>query len=281
MSRPNPDLNRAAIRRGARPGVAGSLTALITAVLLAGCSSSTPPAPTVASSPAEPTSAAATVAPTPTLSATPTTATATPSPSATTARPSATQAPKDTRTAAQRNEPFTVNGIPVVSKKHPINASFQRTSVTAPYGLTKQTQAALNRLIAAARAKGVRVLVRSGYRSYALQEQILARKIKEYGSETLARRYNAAPGRSEHQTGLAVDLWDGATWGVGMRNTTVGKWLWANAYRYGFILRYPNGKEKITGYAFEPWHYRYIGVADAKQFGPNSNLTLEEYLGID
>ena len=107
-----------------------------------------------------------------------------------------------------------MNGIAVVSKKHPINAAYRRTSVTSPNGLTKQTRAALTDMVAAARKQGVRILVRSGYRSYALQAQILASKIREYGSETLARRYNAAPGRSEHQTGLAVDLWDGVTWGV-------------------------------------------------------------------
>ena len=167
----------------------------------------------------------------------------------------------------------------MISKKHPINAAYRRASVTSPHGLTRETQVALTRMIAAARAKGVRIVVRSGYRSFALQAQILASKIRADGSESLARRYNAAPGRSEHQTGLSVDLWDGVTWGVGVRNTRAGKWLWANAWRYGFILRYPNGKEKITGYAFEPWHYRYIGKA-AKDFGANTNKTLEEYLGL-
>ncbi len=187
--------------------------------------------------------------------------------------------PQDNRTAAQRSRAFEVDGIPVISKKHPINSRYRRSSATSPYGLTRETQRALTRMIAAAGADGVRINVRSGYRSYALQAQILTSKVREYGSESLARRYNAAPGRSEHQTGLAVDLWDGATWGVGVRNTKTGKWLWKNAWRYGFILRYPNGKEKITGYAFEPWHYRYIGPR-AKAFGANSTLTLEEYLGL-
>lgn len=255
------------------------LTGLVAVLVLTGCSASAPaasqsiaPSPTTtAVTSASP--AASSASPSATTAASTTVAKPTPS-------PSATSAPKDTRTAAQRNQPFTVNGIAVVSKKHPINAAYRRASVTSPNGLTKQTQAALTDMVAAARKQGVRILVRSGYRSYALQAQILASKIREYGSETLARRYNAAPGRSEHQTGLAVDLWDGVTWGVGIRNTRIGKWLWANAWRYGFILRYPNGKEKITGYAFEPWHYRYIGVADAKRFGANNNLTLEEYLGI-
>ena len=205
-------------------------------------------------------------------------ATASATPSASPSRPAATR-PRDKRTAAQRSRAFVVDGIPVVSKKHPIDARYRRSSVTSPYGLTRETQRGLARMISAARAKGVRILVHSGYRGYAQQAQILASKIREYGSESLARRYNAAPGRSEHQTGLAVDLWDGATWGLGVRNTKTGKWLWANAWRYGFILRYPSGKEKITGYAFEPWHYRYIG-ARAKDFGANSNRTLEEYLRL-
>lgn len=260
-------------------GRAALVTSAALALALAGCSAATPAAaPSAATASLTPTSAVAT-----TKSAS-TAPSATPSATRTTVAPrptaSATTRPKDTRTAAQRNKPFTVNGIPVISKKYPINASYRRTSVTSPNGLTSQTQAALNKMIAAAREKGIRMLVRSGYRSYALQAQILSSKIREYGSESMARRYNAAPGRSEHQTGLAVDLWDGVTWGVGVRNTKVGKWLWANAWRYGFILRYPNGKEKISGYAFEPWHYRYIGIADAKNFGPNTNRTLEEYLGL-
>ncbi|MBK8447422.1 MAG: M15 family metallopeptidase [Micropruina sp.] len=265
-----------------RPGGRYLLT-LVTAFALIGCSAAAPVA-TPATPAAGPAPALST---TPSVVTSPTGATSTtPAATISAAKPSrtptatATAAPKDTRTAAQRNRPFTVNGVPVISKTHPINADHRRSSVTPPYGLTRQTQAALSTLIAAARAKGVTIRVRSGYRSYALQGQILASKIKEYGSESMARRYNAAPGRSEHQTGLAVDLWDGATWGLGVRNTNTGRWLWANAWRYGFILRYPNGKEKITGYAFEPWHYRYIGTAHAKNFGSRSNLTLEEYLGL-
>ena len=135
-------------------------------------------------------------------------------------------------------------------------------------------------LIAAAKADRVKVLVRSGYRSYADQTALLKRKIKEYGDEKLARRYNAEPGKSEHQTGLAVDLWDGVTWGLGVRKTKAGKWLWKHAREYGFILRYPPDKEKITGYAYEPWHFRYIGVEDSMKFKANSKMSLEEYLGL-
>lgn len=167
----------------------------------------------------------------------------------------------------------------MVSKRHPISSRYAPVR-TSPNGLTAGTQRALVRMTQAARAAGVRIVVRSGYRSYTTQASILASKIREYGSESMARRYNAAPGRSEHQTGLAVDLYDGVTWGLGVRNTKAGKWLWANAWRYGFVLRYPPGKEKITGYAYEPWHFRYVGTEHSSRFGANNTRTLEEYLGI-
>ncbi|MBK8461009.1 MAG: M15 family metallopeptidase [Micropruina sp.] len=166
-----------------------------------------------------------------------------------------------------------------MSKRHPVSSRFAPRGVS-PHGLTAQTQQALDAMIAAARKAGVTVVVRSGYRSYSTQAGILQSKIREYGDEALARRYNAAPGRSEHQTGLAVDLYDGVTWGLAVRNTKTGRWLWANAPAYGFILRYPPGKEAITGYAYEPWHFRYLGVALSRAFAPNTSQTLEEYLRV-
>ena len=96
----------------------------------------------------------------------------------------------------------------------------------------------------------------------------------------MARRYNAEAGKSEHQTGLAVDLWDGVTWGLAMARTKAGVWLWRHAPEYGFILRYPQGKVKITGYAYEPWHFRYLGLAHSQDFTANSKVSLEEYLGL-
>ncbi|MCL1838805.1 MAG: M15 family metallopeptidase, partial [Propionibacteriaceae bacterium] len=172
-----------------------------------------------------------------------------------------------------------VNQIPVVSPKHPVSKKFVPKQ-SKPHGLTAETQAALNKLVAAAKKDGINIKVRSGYRSYAEQAAILKRKIVEYGNEELARRYNAEAGKSEHQTGLAVDLWDGKVWGTGISDTKLGKWLWQHSREYGFILRYPPGKEKITGYAYEPWHFRYIGVEDSLNFKPNSTQTLEEYLQL-
>ncbi len=173
-----------------------------------------------------------------------------------------------------------MNGIIVVSKKHVVSADFRPKNPTSPYGLTKETAAALKKMTKAAKADGVRIVVRSGYRSYATQKGVYQRALKNYPSVASAKRYNAPPGASEHQTGLSVDLWDGVTWSLPMANTATGKWLHKHVHEYGFVLRYPNGKEKITGYAYEPWHFRYIGVADAKKFGKGNTLTLEEYLGL-
>lgn len=167
----------------------------------------------------------------------------------------------------------------VVSREHPISRRYQPAH-PGKHGLEKKAADALAELIAAAKADGITVRVRSGYRSYAEQDAVLRRKIVEYGNEKLARRYNAEPGKSEHQTGLAVDLWDGTTWGTGFRRTAAGKWLWKHSREYGFILRYPPGKEAITGYAYEPWHFRYLGTKHSLEFKPNHTKTLEEYLGL-
>lgn len=260
------------------------LVAMSTALAQAACAVERPAVPPAAPAPAPATSSAtaqpgaAATSGTPTATSAPTavrTATASPRPTA-----SATKKPVDRRRGAHRANAFVVNGVEVVSKRHPITSAYRRSSVAGPYGLTEPTQAALTRMIAAARRQRVTVRVRSGYRSYAEQADLLVRKIAEYGDEGLARRYVAAAGRSEHQTGLAVDLWDGTTWGTGVRNTRAGKWLWSNAWRFGFVLRYPRGKERITGYAFEPWHYRYVGTGHARRFGARSHLSLEEYLGL-
>jgi hypothetical protein len=94
-----------------------------------------------------------------------------------------------------------------------------------------------------------------------------------------ASRYSARPGQSEHQTGLALDLASQSgkcTLSTCFKDTDEGKWLNENAWKYGFILRYPEGKEEITGYMFEPWHFRYVGKKEAKKI-QDSGLTIEEY----
>ncbi|MGB7961856.1 MAG: D-alanyl-D-alanine carboxypeptidase family protein [Propionicimonas sp.] len=270
------EVEAAGIARRTGAGVMAWLTCAT--VLLTGCQASPSPAPPAVATP--------TASPALGVTATPsaTTPSATRSPNSTpSATPTASASPrpsKDTRKNAELAKPYRVNGIIVVSKQHAINSRFSPAKPTGPYSLEPEVAKALARMTAAARADGVRLVVRSGYRSYATQAAIFKRQLATYPSAAMARRYNAVAGQSEHQTGLAVDLWDGVTWGLAMARTKAGVWLWRHAPDYGFILRYPPGKEKITGYAYEPWHFRYLGPTHSQSFTANSKVSLEEYLGL-
>ncbi|SHM85198.1 D-alanyl-D-alanine carboxypeptidase [Ruminococcus flavefaciens] len=116
----------------------------------------------------------------------------------------------------------------------------------------------------------------SGFRSYATQNTIYNNYVASDGVE-VADTYSARPGHSEHQTGLAIDV-------NSISNDFIGtpecEWLAKNAHKYGFIIRYPKGKESITGYRYEPWHIRFVGIDTATAIY-NSGLCLEEYLDID
>ena len=106
-------------------------------------------------------------------------------------------------------------------------------------------------------------------------------KLSPADAEKVALSYSAAPGSSEHQTGLCVDFTTQSLWGdlnTEFENTEAFAWLAENAYKFGFILRYPKEKQDITGYTYEPWHYRFVGREAATDIY-YSNLTLEEYLG--
>lgn len=115
----------------------------------------------------------------------------------------------------------------------------------------------------------------SGYRSFATQNRIYNNYVVADGKAE-ADTYSARPGHSEHQSGLALDVnsVDGS-----FAYTPEAAWIEENCYRYGFILRYPNGKSEKTGYIYEPWHIRYVGVEIATKIH-NSGLCLEEYYGI-
>jgi len=128
-----------------------------------------------------------------------------------------------------------------------------------------EAAAALETMFAAAKAEKVGLSTVSGYRSYTKQATIYARKKKKSGQET-ADSLVALPGSSEHQLGIAMDLAQkgGSQLNSGFGKTKAGQWINANAYKYGFIVRYQLGKEEITGYAYEPWHVRYVGTAYAK-----------------
>ena len=123
--------------------------------------------------------------------------------------------------------------------------------------------------------ENLKIRVSSAYRSYTYQVNLYNRYVRSDGV-ALADTYSARPGYSEHQSGLVVDLSRNFESFDTFENTDEYKWLVANSYKYGFILRYPNGKEKITTYTFESWHYRYIGVELAKKVH-DSGLTFDEY----
>lgn len=129
-----------------------------------------------------------------------------------------------------------------------------------------------------ASALGLNLWIQSGYRSYDYQKDLYNGYVKRDG-KTAADKYSARPGASEHQTALAFDL---NTITSSFANTNEGKWVDDNAYLYGYIIRYPNGKNDITGYKYEPWHIRYVGLSLAKELYNNGSwLTMEEYFGID
>jgi zinc D-Ala-D-Ala carboxypeptidase len=129
---------------------------------------------------------------------------------------------------------------------------------------------------------GKEMTVQSAYRSFASQTRIFNGYVANEGREK-AERGSARPGHSEHQTGLAVDI--GAVpakcaIAACFADTPQGKWLAKNAWKYGFILRYPKGKEDVTGYIFEPWHYRYVGKSLAIEYHDTDAETLEEFFGL-
>ena len=122
------------------------------------------------------------------------------------------------------------------------------------------------------------VIPDSGYRSIQEQEKVMKYYINLEGIENAKKRV-AIPGTSEHHTGLAIDVaifLNGVYKDDVTEEEPVIKYLHDNCYKYGFILRYPKGKEKITGYNYEPWHFRYVGIDLAKYLFDN-NLTLDEY----
>ncbi len=129
----------------------------------------------------------------------------------------------------------------------------------------------------AAAEDGVALSIRSAYRSYNTQKYLFNDYASRHGEEQ-ANRFSARPGQSEHQLGTAVDFGGTAVdFKADFADTSQGKWLAENAHYHGFALSYPRGKEHITGYIFEPWHYRYIGVDHALAWR-QSGLTLSEYL---
>jgi len=122
---------------------------------------------------------------------------------------------------------------------------------------------------------GYKIIATSTYRSYFYQNELYNYYVKSKGME-YADRCSARPGHSEHQTGLAVDVMGSNEDYDEFELSIEFNWMINNAHKYGFILRYPKGKEHITGFKYEPWHYRYVGK-DIATFIYENKLTLEEY----
>ena len=144
--------------------------------------------------------------------------------------------------------------------------------------MREDAAAALEEMFAAAKEDGINLSIVSGYRSYSKQSSIYSRKKSSQGQEA-ADRVSARPGTSEHQLGLAMDL---AKKGSSQLNTSFGKtkegqWVSANAHRFGFIVRYLEDYEDVTGYMYEPWHVRYVGVEHAAELY-ESGLPMEMYM---
>ena len=129
-------------------------------------------------------------------------------------------------------------------------------------------------MVDAAKDDNIKLKSVSAYRSYSVQKSLYKSYVKRDGVKK-ADTYSARAGSSEHQTGLAVDI-NTASSRANFQNTKEYKWLINNSYKYGFIERYPKGKTNITGYKYEPWHYRYVGV-EAASIIHEKGITFEEY----
>ncbi|MBO6145186.1 MAG: M15 family metallopeptidase [Bacilli bacterium] len=163
-----------------------------------------------------------------------------------------------------------VNGILIVNKTYSLPKDYD------PGKINDDALNAFNEMKEAAAKDNIKLWIQSGYRSYKTQEGLYNNYVKEDGKDK-ADTYSARPGHSEHQSGYAMDL---NIIGSAFEGTPEAIWIDKNCYKYGFIIRYPKGKENITGYKYEPWHIRYLGKENAKKVY-ESGKTLEEYLGID
>ena len=147
--------------------------------------------------------------------------------------------------------------------------------------MRKEAAAALTKLYKAAAGAGAGFKVSTAYRSYSFQKALYDPRARDRGV-AVADRTTARPGFSEHQTGLAVDIYttDACHLQQCFGNTAAGKYVAAHGWEYGFVIRYPQGKESVTGYVWEPWHLRYVGVELSTAMHNSGTLTLEEFFGL-
>ena len=152
--------------------------------------------------------------------------------------------------------------------------------MTTPYSkegiyLVEEARDNFYKLVDKAKEEGLTIRAISAYRGYTYQKRLYDKYVEADGVNK-ADTYSARPGFSDHQTGLAIDVDNTISSFENFTNTKEYQWMLDNSYKYGFILRYPSGKESITTYQFESWHYRYVGLKLAKKIKA-SNLTFDEY----
>lgn len=155
-----------------------------------------------------------------------------------------------------------------------LNIEFLSDTSNESRCMEKKAADSLEDLVATAKKENIILIGSSAYRSYKSQLRILKEETDKKGVD-YADKYVAKPGQSEHQSGLAIDVTNRVR--CFDKTSKEAQWLANNAYKFGFILRYPDGKEDITGYNYEPWHIRYVGKDIAKEIYMK-NITLEEYL---
>lgn len=171
----------------------------------------------------------------------------------------------------------------LVNKYHKLGENHEFTNlenISLMYAYSNnrlQEEAVTNfvRMARAAKEEGLKIIANSSYRSYEEQDNIYNSFLKKHGTE-YAEEYSAHAGYSEHETGLAVDIDAYQSSADDFENSNEYAWLLENSYKYGYILRYPKDKEIITGYSYEPWHYRYVGI-DAAKVIHDEDITFDEY----
>jgi D-alanyl-D-alanine carboxypeptidase len=174
-------------------------------------------------------------------------------------------------TGVTKNGVTYIDGVLIVNKTYSLPSSYGN-------GLTSETLAAFNKMKAAAKEAGLNIYISSGFRSYTKQNTVYNNYVARDG-KVAADTYSARPGYSEHQSGLSFDV---NTISTAFDNTKEAKWLANNCYKYGFILRFPEGKDDETGYMYESWHFRYIGdtTLAEKLYNNGDWISLEAYFGI-
>jgi D-alanyl-D-alanine carboxypeptidase len=216
------------------------------------------------------------------------TAEVTPSPSVS---PSPSPSPSQEPYADKPEVDITSWELTLVNNDNLLSSDFTPELTSIGNGQYFDSRAAdyLELFVAAAKNEGLSVYITSSYRSYATQQTLFNNKVNQYltsegsreAAETKARTIVAYPGTSEHQLGLACDIVDKyyEYMNESLADTELSKWMAENCAQYGFILRYPDGKQDITGVMYEPWHYRYVGVGAATYIMEN-DLCLEEFIAL-